>query len=42
MGRPKKETHGVALWVPSEYVDAMKTFLEVLKGYKLNQQAKSS
>lgn len=27
MGRPKKEVHGVALWIPSEYVDAMQKFL---------------
>lgn len=40
MGRPKKEVHGVALWIPSEYVDAMQKFLDVLKGYKPVQQVK--
>ena len=39
VGRPVKEKKGALIWVQSEYVEAMKTFLEVLKGYKPNQQA---
>jgi len=42
MGRPKKDKKGTYLWIPSDYVDAMQAFLDVLKGYKPNQQAKQS
>jgi hypothetical protein len=41
VGRPVKDKKGALIWVQSEYVEAIKTFLEVLKGYKPNQQAAS-
>ncbi len=39
MGRPPKDTKGKMIWIPSEYVDAIQTFLDVLKNYKPNKQA---
>ena len=37
-GRPRKETKGVALWIPDIYVKTVKEFLEMLK--QSSQQAK--
>jgi hypothetical protein len=39
-GRPRKEQKGDYLWVPADYVQAMRAFLETLK--QQNQKAKAS
>ena len=37
-GRPRKDKKGVNLWIPAEYVPAMKAFFEMLK--QQDKQAK--